>query len=148
MEEELKNKRILSLDYGTKTVGVAVCDEFHITFTPLEVIRRNKPTKLRSTLARIVELVSEQNVALVVLGFPYNYDGSEGKRCEDTLVFKEMLEKKLSVPIELFDERLTTVEAYEIMDSEGIDKIKQRELVDSYAAEVILRSFCAFHFSK
>ncbi len=139
--EEIKNRRILALDYGTKTVGVAICDEMHITITPLDVIRRNKPTKLRQTLARIKELVLEYDPALIVLGFPYNYDGTEGFRCEDTLEFKSLLEQRISVPIKLYDERLTTVEAYEIMDEKGIDKLTQRELVDSYAAEVILRSF-------
>jgi putative Holliday junction resolvase len=139
--EEIKNKRILALDYGTKTVGVAVCDEMHITITPLNVVRRNKPTKLRQTLSRISELVDEYQPALVVLGFPYNLDGTEGFRCEDTLSFKEQLENRIEVPIVLFDERLSTVEAYEIMDEQGIDKLTQREVVDSYAAEVILRSY-------
>ncbi len=139
--EEIKNKRILALDYGTKTVGVAVCDEMHITITPLNVIRRNKPTKLRQTLSRISELIDEYQPALVVLGFPYNLDGTEGFRCEDTLSFKEQLENRIEVPIVLFDERLSTVEAYEIMDEQGIDKLTQREVVDSYAAEVILRSY-------
>ena len=139
--EEIKNKRILALDYGTKTVGVAVCDEMHITITPLNVIRRNKPTKLRQTLSRISELIEEYQPALVVLGFPYNLDGTEGFRCEDTLSFKEQLENRIKVPIVLYDERLSTVEAYEIMDEQGIDKLTQREVVDSYAAEVILRSY-------
>jgi putative Holliday junction resolvase len=139
--EEIKNKRILALDYGTKTVGVAVCDEMHITITPLNVIRRNKPTKLRQTLSRISELIDEYQPALVVLGFPYNLDGTEGFRCEDTLSFKEQLENRIKVPIVLYDERLSTVEAYEIMDEQGIDKLTQREVVDSYAAEVILRSY-------
>lgn len=139
--EEIKNKRILALDYGTKTVGVAVCDEMHITITPLNVIRRNKPTKLRQTLSQIKELIDEYQPALVVLGFPYNLDGTEGFRCEDTLSFKEQLENRIDVPIELYDERLSTVEAYEIMDEEGIDKLTQREVVDSYAAKVILRSY-------
>jgi putative Holliday junction resolvase len=139
--EEIKNKRILALDYGTKTVGVAVCDEMHITITPLNVIRRNKPTKLRQTLSRISELIDEYQPALVVLGFPYNLDGTEGFRCEDTISFKEQLENRIKVPIVLYDERLSTVEAYEIMDEQGIDKLTQREVVDSYAAEVILRSY-------
>lgn len=139
--EEIKNKRILALDYGTKTVGVAVCDEMHITITPLNVIRRNKPTKLRQTLSQIKELIDEYQPALVVLGFPYNLDGTEGFRCEDTLSFKEQLENRIDVPIELYDERLSTVEAYEFMDEEGIDKLTQREVVDSYAAKVILRSY-------
>ena len=131
----------MALDYGTKTVGVAVCDEMHITITPLNVIRRNKPTKLRQTLSRISELIDEYQPALVVLGFPYNLDGTEGFRCEDTLSFKEQLENRIKVPIVLYDERLSTVEAYEIMDEQGIDKLTQREVVDSYAAEVILRSY-------
>lgn len=134
-------QRILGLDYGTKTVGVAVTDGLGLTAQGLEIIRREKPKKLRQTLARIRELIAEYDVGSIVLGKPLNMNGSSGFRVEDTLVFKELLEEKTGLPVYLEDERLTTVDAYSIMEEVGIKKADQKKYVDEIAAVLILESY-------
>lgn len=137
----MKNKRLLALDFGSKTVGVAITDELHVTISLFPVIRREKPTKFRKTFAEIEKILSTYEIEKIVLGFPYNINGSKGKRCKETEIFKESLSKRIDIPIILYDERLTTVEAYDIMKEYKIDKSKQMEIVDSVAAAVILRSY-------
>lgn len=100
--------RIMGLDFGSKTVGVAVSDELLITAQGIEIVRRKSEGKLRQTLARIEELIREYQVERIVLGYPKNMDNSEGIRCEKTLEFKEMLERRSGLPVVLWDERLTT----------------------------------------
>ena len=107
--------RILGLDFGSKTVGVAVSDELLITAQGVEIIRRKSQSKLRQTLARIDELVGEYKVEKIVLGYPKNMNNTEGDRCEKTKEFKEMLEKRCGLPVILWDERLTTVAADQSM---------------------------------
>lgn len=133
--------RIIGLDYGSKTVGVAVSDPLEMGATALEIIRREKENHLRRTLARIEELVGQYEVEAVVLGLPVNMNGTVGERAEKTLVFKAMLEKRLSVPVYLCDERLTTVEAEEIMDFNGIREKDRKKYVDMIAAQVILEDW-------
>ena len=89
-----KKMRIMALDYGSKTVGVAVSDELGLTALPLETIKREKENKLRKTLARIEEIIKEKSISLIVLGKPLNMDDSEGERVEKSLAFKEALEKR------------------------------------------------------
>ncbi len=137
----MKNKRLLALDFGSKTVGVAITDELHVTISLFPVIRREKPTKFRKTFAEIEKILSTYEIEKIVLGFPYNMNGSKGKRCKETEIFKESLSQRIDIPIILYDERLTTVEAYDIMKEYKIDKSKQMEIVDSVAAAVILRSY-------
>jgi len=141
MEKIMKNKRLLALDFGSKTVGVAITDELHVTISLFPVIRREKPTKFRKTFAEIEKILSTYEIEKIVLGFPYNMNGSKGKRCKETEIFKESLSQRIDIPIILYDERLTTVEAYDIMKEYKIDKSKQMEIVDSVAAAVILRSY-------
>lgn len=133
--------RIIGLDYGSKTVGVAVSDPLEMGATALEIIRREKENHLRRTLARIEELVGQYEAEAVVLGLPVNMNGTVGERAEKTLVFKAMLEKRLSVPVYLCDERLTTVEAEEIMDFNGIREKDRKKYVDMIAAQVILEDW-------
>ena len=133
--------RILGLDYGTKTVGVAVTDGLGLTAQGLEIIRREKPKKLRKTIARIRELIDEYDVKAIVLGTPLNMNGSSGFRVEDTLEFKALLEEKTGLPVYLEDERLTTVDAYEIMEEVGVKKKDQKDYVDEIAAILILESY-------
>lgn len=137
----MKNKRLLALDFGSKTVGVAITDELHVTISLFPVIRREKPTKFRKTFAEIEKILSTYEIEKIVLGFPYNMNGSKGKRCKETEIFKESLSQRIDIPIILYDERLTTVESYDIMKEYKIDKSKQMEIVDSVAAAVILRSY-------
>lgn len=130
--------RIIGLDFGSKTVGVAVSDELLITAQGIEIVRRKSENKLRQTLARIEELIKEYNVEKIVLGFPKNMNNSEGERCEKTLEFKEMLERRTGLTVELWDERLTTVAADNLMMEAGIRRENRKEYVDQIAASFIL----------
>ena len=125
--------RILGLDFGSKTVGVAVSDALLITAQGVEIIRRKAPTKLRQTLARIEQLVSEYEVEKM--------NSTEGERCEKTKEFKEMLEKRCGLPVILWDERLTTVAADRSMMETGIRRENRKEYVDEIAAIFILQGY-------
>ena len=133
--------RIIGLDFGSKTVGVAVSDELLITAQGIEIVRRKSENKLRQTLARIEELIKEYNVEKIVLGFPKNMNNSEGERCEKNLEFKEMLERRTGLTVELWDERLTTVAADNLMMEAGIRRENRKEYVDQIAASFILQGY-------
>ena len=133
--------RIIGLDFGSKTVGVAVSDELLITAQGIEIVRRKSENKLRQTLARIEELIKEYNVEKIVLGFPKNMNNSEGERCEKTLEFKEMLERRTGLTVGLWDERLTTVAADNLMMEAGIRRENRKEYVDQIAASFILQGY-------
>ena len=133
--------RIIGLDFGSKTVGVAVSDELLITAQGIEIVRRKSANKLRQTLARIEVLIKEYNVEKIVLGFPKNMNNSEGERCEKTLEFKEMLERRTGLTVELWDERLTTVAADNLMMEAGIRRENRKEYVDQIAASFILQGY-------
>ena len=133
--------RIIGLDFGSKTVGVAVSDELLITAQGIEIVRRKSENKLRQTLARIEELIKEYNVEKIVLGFPKNMNNSEGERCEKTLEFKEMLERRTGLTVELWDERLTTVAADNLMMEARIRRENRKEYVDQIAASFILQGY-------
>lgn len=133
--------RIMGLDYGSVTVGVALSDELHLTAQGLEVIRRKEENKLRRTLARIAEIVSEYDVERIVLGFPKNMNNTVGFRCERTKEFAEKLEKRVSVPIVLEDERLSTVEAHNAMIEGNVRREKRAQVVDMVAATIILERY-------
>ena len=133
--------RIIGLDFGSKTVRVAVSDELLITAQGIEIVRRKSENKLRQTLARIEELIKEYNVEKIVLGFPKNMNNSEGERCEKTLEFKEMLERRTGLTVELWDERLTTVAADNLMMEAGIRRENRKEYVDQIAASFILQGY-------
>lgn len=133
--------RLLALDFGSKTVGVAVSDMLGLTATGVEIIRRKSSGKLRQTLARIEVLIAEYQVDKIILGYPVMLDGSEGERVEKTKEFALMLERRTGKEIIFQDERLTTVEAYEIMDLMGIKKEERGNYVDMVAAKVILEDY-------
>ncbi len=133
--------RILGLDFGSKTVGVAVSDPLFLTAQGVEIIRREKESKLRKTFARIKELIDRYEVTSIVLGYPKNLNGTEGDRCEKTNAFKEELEQKFSIPVILWDERLTTVSADNIMMESGIRRENRKEYVDEIAAMLILQGY-------
>ena len=139
--------RILGLDYGTKTVGVAISDPLLLTAQELETITRERASALRHTLVRIKELCEQYEVELIVLGYPRNMDDSEGFRCEDTLKFKELLEKRVDIPITLVDERLTTVYADEILEESGVAKKDRKKYIDQIAAAIILQDYLDNHRS-
>ena len=133
--------RILGLDFGSKTVGVAVSDELLITAQGVEIVRRKSPSKLRQTLARIDELVGEYGAERIVLGYPKNMNNTEGDRREKTKEFKELLEKRCNLPVILWDERLTTVAADNSMMEMGIRRENRKEYVDEIAAIFILQGY-------
>ncbi|MCR5785949.1 MAG: Holliday junction resolvase RuvX [Eubacterium sp.] len=133
--------RVLGLDYGTKTVGVAISDPLGLTAQSLETIFRKNPTHLRSTLRRIEELVNEYEAEKIVLGFPMNMDQSKGERCRETEEFKNMLEKRLGISVELEDERLTTVAAEEILIESGVRRENRKAVIDKIAAQIILQQY-------
>lgn len=133
--------RILGLDFGSKTVGVAVSDGLLLTAQGVEIVRRQSPNKLRQTLARIESLVSEYEVDRIVLGYPKNMNNTEGERCEKTKEFKEMLERRTGLPVILWDERLTTVAADNYMMEAGIRREDRKSYVDELAAVFILQGY-------
>lgn len=116
-------------------------DELLITAQGVEIIRRKSSSKLRQTLARIEELVTEYGVDKIVLGFPKNMNNTEGERCEKTKEFKEMLEKRTGLEVILWDERLTTVSADNSMMEMGIRRENRKEYVDEIAAIFILQGY-------
>lgn len=133
--------RIMGLDFGSKTVGVAISDALLITAQGVEIIRRKSPSKLRQTLARIEELITEYEVDRIVLGYPKNMNNTEGERCDRTREFKEMLERRTGLPVILWDERLTTVEADRTMMEGGIRRENRKQYVDKLAAVFILQGY-------
>ena len=133
--------RIMGLDFGSKTVGVAISDPLLITAQGIEIVRRKHEDKLRQTLARIEELIVEYEVTEVVLGYPKNMNDSLGERVEKTLAFKEMLERRSGLTVNLWDERLTTVAADKAMMEAGIRREERKEHVDRIAAIFILQGY-------
>lgn len=133
--------RILGLDFGSRTVGVAVSDPLMITAQGVEIIRRKEENKLRQTLARIEELVREYEVSLIVLGLPKNMNNTLGDRVEKTMEFKESLIRRTGLEVIMWDERLTTVAADKAMMEAGIRRENRKDYVDMIAAELILQGY-------
>lgn len=133
--------RIMGLDFGSKTVGVAVSDGLGLTAQGVEIIRRTSENKLRQTLARIEMLVGEYGVTTLVLGFPKNMNNTIGERAEKSLAFKEMLERRTGLPVVMWDERLTTVAADRAMMEAGIRRENRKDYVDKIAACLILQGY-------
>lgn len=133
--------RIMGLDFGAKTVGVAISDPLFITAQGIEIIRRKEENKLRRTFARIEELIEEYQVEEIVLGLPKNMNDTLGPRVEITLAFKDKLERRTGLPVHTWDERLTTVAADKAMIEAGIRRENRGEYVDKIAAVLILQGF-------
>lgn len=136
--------RIMGLDFGEKTVGVAVSDSLLITAQSLEIITRKEENKLRKTLARIEEIITEYEVEKIVLGNPKHMNGSEGQRVELTKEFKASLERRTGLEVILWDERLTTVEAEEILKESKVRRQERKKYVDKIAAGLILQGYLDF----
>lgn len=133
--------RIMGLDFGSRTVGVAVSDSLLVTAQGLEIIRRPEANKLRRTLARIEELILEYEVEEIVLGYPRNMNATDGPRVELTREFQEKLERRTGLSVTLWDERLTTVAADRAMMEAGIRRERRGEYVDKIAAALILQGY-------
>lgn len=133
--------RVMGLDYGSKTVGVAISDPLGITAQGIETIHRKAENKLRQTLARIEELAKEYEVDRLVLGFPKNMNNTIGDRAEKSLEFKEMLERRTGLPVVMWDERLTTVEAERTLIESKVRREDRKKYVDKIAAVFILQGY-------
>lgn len=133
--------RIMGLDFGSKTVGVAVSDPLFVTAQGIEIVRRKEENKLRRTLARIEELILEYEVSEIVLGFPKNMNATEGERVEKTKEFADKLSRRTGLPVVFWDERLTTVAADKAMMEAGIRRENRKEHVDKLAAVFILQGY-------
>ena len=140
--------RIMGLDYGSKTVGVAVSDALGLTAQGIEIVRRKSENKLRQTLARIEEIAKEYGVEKIVLGFPKHMNNDIGERAEKSLEFKEMLERRTGLPVVMWDERLTTVEADRTMMETGIRRENRKEYVDMIAAVFILQGYLDYLYNQ
>lgn len=133
--------RIMGLDYGSKTVGVAISDPLGITAQGIETIQRKEENKLRKTLARIEELAKEYEVEKIVLGFPKNMNNTVGERGEKSLEFKDMLERRTGLSVIMWDERLTTVEAERTLIESNVRRENRKQYIDKVAAVFILQGY-------
>lgn len=140
--------RILGLDYGSKTVGVAVSDPLGFTAQGVEIIRRKSENKMRQTLSRIEELIAQYQVEEIVLGLPKNMNNTLGDRAEKSLELKETLERRTGLPVVMWDERLTTVSANRVLMETGVRRENRKEHVDEIAAVFILQGYLDYLANK
>lgn len=133
--------RIMGLDYGSKTIGVAISDPLGITAQGIEIIRREDENKLRKSLRRIEELAKEYEVSEIVLGFPKHLNNTVGERAEKSLQLKEILERRMGLPVVMWDERLTTIEANRTLMETGVRRENRGKYVDMLAAVFILQGY-------
>lgn len=133
--------RIMGLDYGSVTVGVAISDELLITAQGIETIRRKQELKLRQTLARIEELIKEYDVEQIVLGYPKNMNNTIGERAIKSEEFAEILRRRTGLEVILWDERLTTVAANQTLILGDVNRQDRKLVVDKLAAILILQGY-------
>ena len=133
--------RILGLDYGTKTVGVAVSDPLLLTAQAVETITRKDANTLRKTLARIEQLIEEYEVDRIVLGYPKHMNNSEGIRCDETEAFKEMLMRRTGLEVILWDERMSTIAAQRTLIEGQVRREHRKAYVDQLASVFILQGY-------
>ena len=133
--------RIMGLDYGSKTVGVAISDALGFTAQGIETIEIAQAGKLRKTFARIEELIDQYEVDRIVLGYPKNMNNTEGERCAATNEFKEKLEKRTGLPVILWDERQTTISAERVLQESGVRREHRKDYIDKIAAVFILQGY-------
>ena len=131
----------MGLDYGNVHVGVALSDELGMTAYPLEVIKRKDSNKLRKTFARIEEIASEYKVDKIIIGLPLNMDDSESEISKTVIDFSENIKRRTGLPVELWDERLSTLEATDILKEAGIKVQDRKTYIDKIAASFILRRY-------
>ena len=136
--------RIMGLDFGSKTVGVAISDALLLTAQGIEIIRRKEENKLRQTLARIEELIVEYEVKEIVLGLPMHMNATEGVRVELTYEFKEKLERRTGLPVTFWDERLTTVSAHKALNVTNTRGKDRKSVIDAVSAVMILEDYMKF----
>ena len=133
--------RIMGLDYGSKTVGVAMSDPLGITAQAVETIWRKDENKLRKTCARIEELISEYEVERIVLGLPKHMNNDIGERAQKALAFGEMVKRRTGLEVVMWDERLTTVEAERTLIENNVRRENRKQYIDKIAAVFILQGY-------
>jgi len=133
--------RLMGLDYGSKTVGVAVSDPLGLTAQGVETVWRKQENKLRQTMARIEELIAQYQVEEIVLGLPKNMNNTLGDRAEKSLELKETLERRTGLPVVMWDERLTTAEAERTLMETGVRRENRKQFLDQMAAVLILQGY-------
>ncbi|MCI8939564.1 MAG: Holliday junction resolvase RuvX [Dorea sp.] len=133
--------RIMGLDYGSKTVGVAVSDPLGITAQAVETIWRKDENKLRKTCTHIEELIREYEVGLIVLGLPKHMNNDIGERAQKALEFGEMIGRRTGLEVVMWDERLTTVEAERILIENKVRRENRKQYIDKIAAVFILQGY-------
>lgn len=134
--------RILGLDYGDKTIGVAVSDPFGWTAQGVEIIRRENPAEYKKSLRRLGELIEEYHAESIVLGYPKNLDNSEGERCEKTKAFCERLKNRFpKTEVVLWDERFSTVAAERALREANLSHGQRKRVIDKMAAVHILQGY-------
>ena len=129
------------MDYGSKTVGVAVSDLLGMTAQPVETITRKDESKLRKTCARIEELIKEYQVTKIVLGLPKHMNDDIGDRAEKSIAFGEMLKRRTGLEVIMWDERLTTVEAEQTLIECNVRREDRKKYIDQIAAVFILQGY-------
>lgn len=133
--------RILGLDYGDRTIGVAVSDELGWTAQGVEVIRRRNEAH---DMLRIQEIIAEFEIEEIVVGFPRNMDGTVGSRGELSQAFAQSLQQAFQLPVHLWDERLTTAVAERTLLAADMSRKKRKQVVDKLAAGIILQGYLDF----
>jgi putative Holliday junction resolvase len=133
--------RVLALDIGTKRIGVAVCDELQIAIRPLQVIERRSWKEL---LKKIFALIEEFDAVALVLGLPYNFDGSESEMSKEVRRLARNFSLSLPIPVFLEDERLTSKSAQQSLHDRGFNEQEIRQRIDSEAATIILSDFLVY----
>ncbi len=131
----------MALDYGSKTIGVAISDPLLVTAQGLETISRTKENKLRQSLARLEAIIKEYDVDTVVLGLPLNMNNEIGDRARRTLEFGDMLKKRTGLNVIMRDERLTSNQAHRVLSEAGLKYEKHKKYVDTMAAVLILQNY-------
>ncbi|MCP3101088.1 Holliday junction resolvase RuvX [Myxococcus sp. K15C18031901] len=134
--------RTLGLDFGTKTIGVAVSDGLGLTAQVVTTVRR---TSLKADLAALAALAREYEADRVVIGLPLNMDGSEGPRAEASRKFADQVAQSLGVQVELWDERLSTVAATRTLLEADVSRARRKEVIDQMAAQFILQGWLDAH---
>ena len=134
--------RILGLDYGDKTIGVAVCDPLGWTAQGLEIIRRENPAEYKKSMKRLAELTEEYHPEVIVLGYPKNLDNSEGERCVKTKDFAGRIERRFpQIEVVLWDERFSTIAAERALRAAELSHDKRKSVIDKMAAVHILQGY-------
>lgn len=136
------------MDYGSKTVGVAISDPLGLTAQGIETICRKEENKLRKTCARMEELIREYGVEHIVLGLPKHMNNEVGERAEKTLEFKEMLVRRTGLSVTMWDERLTTKEAERTLIESNVRRENRKQYVDTIAAVFILQGYLDLEYMK